>query len=137
MYFARIERISDTIKFGIHGILLFMLFWIDYCNAIKRSVALISLHWQSLRGLWCKSQNLHSKIGSINKIGCFQGHRNRYDIIDHGHKKKLLICIFSKTYKLMCLEGVLYWCKSPILTFLDYWRHKIVNSIDQGFRQQF
>ena len=46
-----------------------LLFWIDYCNAIKRSVALISLHWQSLRGLWCKSQNLHFKIGSINKIG--------------------------------------------------------------------
>ena len=50
--------------------------------------------------------------------------------------KKLLLCIFSKTYKLWCIEGVLYWCKYPILTFLDKWCHKIVNSIDQGFRQQ-
>ena len=46
--------------------------------------------------------------------------------------KKLLLCIFSKTYKLWCIEG---GCKSPILTFLDKWRHKIVNSIDQGFKQ--
>ena len=36
------------------------------------------------------------------------------------------ICICSKTYKLWCIEGVLYWCKYPFLPFLDKRRHKIV-----------
>ena len=25
--------------------------------------------------------------------------------------KKSILCIFSKTYKFCCIEGVLYWCK--------------------------
>ena len=53
-----------------------------------------------------------------------KGYKNRYDIFDHGHKK-LLLCIFSKTYKLWCIEGVLYWCKYFFLTFLGKWCHKI------------
>ena len=39
-------------------------------------------------------------------------------------KKKL--SIFSKTYKLWCIEGLLYWCQYPFLTFLDKWRQKMV-----------
>ena len=31
-------------------------------------------------------------------MGWGQGYKNRYSIIDHGHKKSIL-CIFSKTYK--------------------------------------
>ena len=46
-------------------------------------------------------------------------------IIDHGHKK-ILLCIFSKTYKLWCIEGVLYWCKYHFLTFLDKWCYATV-----------
>ena len=50
--------------------------------------------------------------------------------------EKLILCIFSKTYKFWCIESVLYWCKYPISAFLGKWRRKIVNSTDQGFRQQ-
>ena len=62
-----------------------------------------------------------------------KGYRNRYDVIDHGHKKITFMYFFKD---LWCIEGILYWSKSPIVTFLDNWHHKIVSSIDQGFRQQ-
>ena len=39
-------------------------------------------------------------------------------------------------YILCCIEDVLYWLKYPILIFLDKWHHKVLNGIDQDFRQQ-
>jgi hypothetical protein len=47
--------------------------------------------------------------------------------------KKLLLYMFSKTYKLWCIEGVLYWCKYPFLTFLDKWRQATVGKADWIF----
>ena len=39
----------------------------------------------------------------------------------------MILCIFSKTYKLRCsMEGGLYWCKYPFSTFLVKWRQKIL-----------
>ena len=42
-----------------------------------------------------------------------QGYRNRYNIIDHRHKK-ILLCVFSKTYKLWCTGNIL-----SLYTYLD------------------
>ena len=45
-----------------------------------------------------------------------RAYRNRYNIIDHGHKKNY---VFFQRPINGCIEGVLYWCKYPFLTFLD------------------
>ena len=72
-------------------------------------------------------------MGSTNATGKAIGMSMILLIMDI---KKYFYDFFQRPINFGVLEGVLYWCKYPILTFLDKWRHKIVNSIDQGFRQQ-
>ena len=69
-----------------------------------------------------------------------KGYKNRYDIFDHGHKK-LLLCIFSKTYKLWCIEGLVKisyfetsWQLAP-QNCKQYWprRQATVGKADWGF----
>ena len=60
--------------------------------------------------------------------------RVRYVIIDHGHKKEQFYINFQRpgVQRAYCTGVSMY----PILTFLDKWHHKIVNSIYQDFKQQ-
>ena len=47
-------------------------------------------------------------------------------LVNPLYSGKILLCIFSKTYKLWCIEVVLYWCKYHFLAFLDKWRQATV-----------